>query len=62
MEAMGEHAGLKVLFTSGYPADADVRAGIAEARIAFIQKPYTPAELARKVRETLDMPVHVTSA
>ena len=46
--------GLKVLFTSGYPSDTVLRHGIAEAQTAFIEKPYLPNDLARKVRETLD--------
>jgi hypothetical protein len=46
--------GLRVLFTSGYPSDTVLRHGIAEARTAFIEKPYLPNDLARKVRETLD--------
>ncbi len=45
---------MKVLFTSGYPSDTVVRHGIAEARAAFIEKPYLPEELAWKVREVLD--------
>ena len=46
--------GLKVLFTSGYPSDTVVRHGIAEARTAFIEKPYLPDDLARMVRDILD--------
>jgi two-component system cell cycle sensor histidine kinase/response regulator CckA len=46
--------GLKVLFTSGYPSDTVLRHGIAEARTAFIEKPYLPEDLAHKVREILD--------
>ena len=45
---------LKVLFTSGYPSDTVVRHGIAEARTAFIEKPYLPDDLARMVRDILD--------
>jgi len=45
---------LRVLFTSGYPSDTVLRHGIAEARTAFIEKPYLPDDLARKVREILD--------
>jgi signal transduction histidine kinase/ActR/RegA family two-component response regulator len=45
--------GLRVLFTSGYPSDTILRHGIAEARNAFIQKPYLVDELARKIRELL---------
>jgi PAS domain S-box-containing protein len=44
---------LRVLFTSGYPADTVIRHGIAQARVAFIQKPYVGAELLAKIRETL---------
>jgi PAS domain S-box-containing protein len=45
--------GLRVLFTSGYPSDTIVRHGIAEGRTAFIQKPYLPDEVGRKLREML---------
>ena len=46
--------GIKILFTSGYTDDAIVRHGILEPGIAFIQKPYRPRALARKIREVLD--------
>jgi two-component system cell cycle sensor histidine kinase/response regulator CckA len=45
---------LKVLFTSGYPADTIIRHGIAHATTAYLEKPYVPDELARKVRDVLD--------
>lgn len=45
---------IKVLFMSGYTDDAIVRHEILEKGIAFLQKPFTPGDLARKVRETLD--------
>ena len=41
----------KVLFMSGYTDDAVVRHGILRDGIAYLQKPFTPRSLAKKVRE-----------
>jgi PAS domain S-box-containing protein len=44
----------KVLFTTGYTTDQQVWASIREGRSSLLEKPFTPAALANKVREILD--------
>ena len=48
--------GLRVLFMSGYTADEILRQGIHEEQVHFIQKPFLPDGLLRKVREVLSAP------
>jgi CheY-like chemotaxis protein len=44
----------KILFMSGYAGDAIARHGMLERARHFLEKPFTPATLAAKVREVLD--------
>jgi two-component SAPR family response regulator len=47
---------MRILYVSGYTDDAIVREGMLQPGIAFLQKPFTPEMLARRVRELLDAP------
>jgi two-component system, cell cycle sensor histidine kinase and response regulator CckA len=46
--------GMRVLFMSGYTDDEVMRRGVIDGHAAFLQKPFTPPQFARKVREVLD--------
>jgi CheY-like chemotaxis protein len=45
----------RILFTSGYTEDAAVRQSFLDPGEAFIEKPFTPASLAKKARQILDI-------
>jgi PAS domain S-box-containing protein len=45
---------MRVLFMSGYPDAAISRHGLDATSVSFIQKPFAPDALVRKMQETLD--------
>ncbi len=45
---------LKILFTTGYTRNAVVHNGMIDIGIAFLPKPYSMGDLARKIRDVLD--------
>jgi len=51
-----ERPGTKVLYMSGYTDDTVILRGALTEETPFVQKPFTMANLARKVREVLDTP------
>jgi CheY-like chemotaxis protein len=44
---------LKTLYTSGYPANAIAHEGVLDPGVAYLPKPFSPAQLAAKVRDVL---------
>ncbi len=47
---------IKVLLISGYTDDALAHHGVLDESLAFLEKPFSPAKLGRKIREVLDTP------
>ncbi len=47
---------IKVLFMSGYTDDALAHHGVLGPELSFLEKPFSPSGLARKVREVIDKP------
>jgi len=54
-ELAARRPGLPVLFVSGYSQEVVARNGLLDPGITLLRKPYEPAELARAVRERLDV-------
>jgi len=46
--------GIKVLFTSGYTSNIIAVQGIIKRGINFLQKPFAPSSLGKKIRQILD--------
>jgi PAS domain S-box-containing protein len=49
---------IKVLFTTGYARNAIVHQGRLDAGVELITKPFTRVQLASRIRDVLDVPVH----
>ncbi len=48
------HPGIRIIFMSGYTEDSLMRRELGQSRLVFLQKPFTAAALASKVRAVLD--------
>ncbi len=53
-QVLAIHKNTKVVYMSGYTNDAIVQHGVLDSGVAFVQKPFSPEAIARKVREVLD--------
>jgi len=49
------YPGIRFLFMSGYTANVIAHQGVLDDGVAFIQKPFSMADMTAKVREILDM-------
>jgi DNA-binding response OmpR family regulator len=44
---------IKVLFMSGYPNEVLLQHGFMNDEVNYLEKPFTPAQLAAKIRELI---------
>jgi two-component system, cell cycle sensor histidine kinase and response regulator CckA len=51
---IARHPRIRVLYMSGYTDNVLAQGGVLEDGVSFLQKPFTPATLAQKVRDVLD--------
>ncbi len=54
LRVSARYPAMRVIFTSGYVNDATAQHGLVDEAAHFLAKPYTVAELMRKLREVLD--------
>ncbi len=52
----GSCPGMKILYISGYTDDTIDRHSLSNDNATFLEKPFSPTELARQVRQILDRP------
>jgi PAS domain S-box-containing protein len=55
-QIMNQRPYTKVLLMSGYTDDALAHHGVLDEGLSFLEKPFSPAQLTRKVRDVLDAP------
>lgn len=48
------HPAMQALYISGYTEDVVIRHGLLRGEVALLHKPFSPSELARRVREVLE--------